>query len=102
MSKTISIRLSPSADAEFETRVQASGKGPSSFAKELLEQALQDHRQTEELKHRLETMESKLDNLQTELFSFGKAILMGIGSVGTDKKLSVDNVRAWLETKSNP
>ena len=100
MGKNISIRLSAPEDAEFERQHQASGiKGPSTFAKKLLKEALRDQRQTEELKHRLETLESRVDSSNEDLRRLGTAILIAIGSIGTDQKLTSEQAKEWLRMK---
>lgn len=100
MGKNISIRLSSPEDAEFERQHQASGiKGPSTFAKTLLEQALKDQRQTEELKHRLEILESKVETTNEDLRRLGTAILIAIGSIGTDQRLTSEQAKEWLRLK---
>lgn len=99
MGKNISIRLTSPEDTEFERQHRASGEGPSTFAKRLLEQALKDQRQTEELKHRLETLESKVDSSNEDLRRLGAAILIAIGSIGTDQKLTSEEAREWLRIK---
>lgn len=99
MGPTISIRLQDKDYEEFVRRVEATGEKPGTLGRELIEKALREERVAEELRHRLETMEAKMEAMHEDLRSFGSAILMAVGSLGTDQKLTPNQVKAWLRSK---
>lgn len=99
MDKNISIRLQGQGCEDFDHRAEVTGMKPSVLGRNLIEKALKDEQVADELRHRLETLEAKIETMNEDFRSFGSAILMAVGSLGTDQKLTPNQVKAWLKSK---